>query len=64
MTPVIVLEKRLQAALKLSRTAETASDQKPTVSHPKGQFRLIEPRAVFGSEMKHMAVARVTQKGA
>ena len=63
MTRVIVLEKLLQAVLKLARTAETASGQKPTLEHPKKELRLIKPRAVLRGEMSHMTVAWITEKG-
>src|SRR6185295_2736757 len=63
VTEMRVLQKALQAALKIRGVGKTPAGQKATVHDTKKQRSLVEPRAVFGREMKDMAVAGVGQKG-
>src|SRR5215813_6049309 len=63
VTGIIVFQKPLQAAVKVFGTGKTPTGQKATVHDTKKQLRLIEPRTVFGREMKNMAVAWITQEG-
>jgi len=63
VTEMRVLQKALQAALKIRGVGKTPAGQKATVHDTKKQRSLVEPRAVFGREMKDMAVAWITPKG-
>jgi hypothetical protein len=63
VTEIIVFQKALQAAVKILGAGKTPAGQKATVHDTKKQLSLVEPRAVFGREMKDMAVAWITQEG-
>ena len=63
VTAIIVFQKALQAAVKILGAGKTPASQKATVHDTKKQLSLVEPRAVFGREMKDMAVAWITQEG-
>ena len=63
VTAIIVFQKALQAAVKILGAGKTPTGQKATVQNTKKQLRLVEPRAVFGREMKDMAVTWITQEG-
>jgi hypothetical protein len=63
VTGIVILQKALQAALKVLGTGKAATGQKATMQHTKEQLGLIEPRAVFRCAMKDMAVAWIAQKG-
>src|SRR3989475_10835929 len=63
VTDIIIFQKALQSAVKVPGTGKTPTGQKATVQDAKKQLSLVEPRAVFGREMKNMAMARITQEG-
>ena len=63
MTGIVICQKALQAACKVLGTGKTATGQKAAMEHAKAYLGLIEPRAMFRCEMKHMAVAGIGQKG-
>src|SRR5215831_9396708 len=64
VTAIIVFQKALQSAVKVLGARKTSTGQKATVQNTKKQLSLVEPRAVFGREMKDMAVAWITQEDA
>src|SRR2546428_8819292 len=63
VTDIIILKKAPQSAVKVLGPGKTPTGQKATVQDAKKQLSLVEPRAVFGREMKNMAMARITQEG-
>ena len=59
---VIVFQEALQLGVKFGPTGKAPTGQKAALQDTKEEFGLIEPGAVFGGEMKHVPVRRITQK--
>ena len=63
MARIIVLQKVLQAILKVGHAGKAAPGQKTALQDTKEEFRLIEPRAMFRSKVEHVLVGGIAQKG-
>ena len=63
MAPVIVFDIPEQSRLELCHRTEIASLQEPPSKHTEPEFHLIEPGSMGRSEMEHMLVGRICQKG-
>src|ERR1039457_1693650 len=63
MPTVIVFDKRTEPSPEIRHRAKTAALQEPPFEDAKPQFHLIEPGAMRRSEVEHMHVGRISQKG-
>jgi hypothetical protein len=63
MTTVIVVDKRKQPRLEIRHRDEIPALQEPPCKDAKPQLHLIEPGAMRRSEVEHMLVGWVSQKG-
>ncbi len=59
---IVVFQVGAQTLLELFRILERATRQETPLQYAKPQLHLIQPRTMFGSEVKHVFVGRIGQK--